>query len=68
MLVHGLFGKVSRLEIDPYYMGGINVPITRSIISKLLILSGPTLRELKLLRVGDATRGNILKIVGKYNE
>lgn len=65
MLVHGLFTKVNRLEIDPNWLG-INAPITKSIVSKLLILSGPTLKELKLLSVDHATRGNILKIVGKY--
>ncbi|KAK4308860.1 hypothetical protein Pmani_007252 [Petrolisthes manimaculis] len=64
MLVHGLFTKINRLEIDPKWLG-INTPITRSIISKLLILSGPTLKDLKLLSVDHATRGSIMKIVGQ---
>lgn len=65
MLVHGMFTKVTRLEIAPGNLGLFG-PITSNIISKLLILSGPTLKSLKLQSIDYSTRRNILKIVGKY--
>ncbi|XP_071536608.1 putative RNA-binding protein EEED8.10 [Panulirus ornatus] len=64
MLVHGMFTKVTRLEIAPGNLGLFG-PITSNIISKLLILSGPTLKSLKLQSIEHATRRNILKIVGQ---
>ncbi|XP_042857388.1 F-box/LRR-repeat protein 7-like isoform X2 [Penaeus japonicus] len=63
MLIYGMFAK-SSLELSP---GKLNLfgPLTRSVVSKLLILSGSQLKDLRVKNVDYATRSNILKVVGQ---
>ncbi|KAG0693831.1 F-box protein SKP2A [Chionoecetes opilio] len=64
MLVHRHFSKMTNLEINEEALE-ISPPFTKGIISKLLILSGPNLRALKVQRTDFATRQNILKIISQ---
>ncbi|XP_063876436.1 F-box/LRR-repeat protein 2-like [Scylla paramamosain] len=64
MLVHRFFSKMTTLEINE---GSLEIapPFTKAMISKLLILSGPNLRSLKVQRADFATKQNILKIISQ---
>lgn len=64
MLVHMHFSKMTTLEINESSLE-IAPPFTRPIISKLLILSGPNLRSLKVERIDFATQENILRIISQ---
>lgn len=64
MLVHRHFSKMTTLEINESSLE-IAPPFTKAIISKLLILSGPNLKSLKVQRADFATKQNILKIISQ---
>ncbi|XP_047499020.1 F-box/LRR-repeat protein 20-like isoform X2 [Penaeus chinensis] len=63
MLIYGMFAK-SSLELSPTKLNLFG-PLTHSVVSKLLILSGSQLKELRVKNVDYATRSNILKVVGQ---
>ncbi|MPC17776.1 Cold-inducible RNA-binding protein [Portunus trituberculatus] len=64
MLVHRHFSKMTTLEINESTLE-IAPPFTKAVISKLLILSGPNLKSLKVQRADFATKQNILKIISQ---
>ena len=66
MLVHRHFSKMTTLEINESSLD-IAPPFTKAIISKLLILSGPNLKSLKVQRADLVTKQNILKIISKWS-
>ncbi|XP_053655102.1 uncharacterized protein [Cherax quadricarinatus] len=64
MLVHGMFTKMSSLEIAPEKLG-LYGPITSPILGKLLILAGLTLKSLKVQSVDFCSKRHVLKIIGQ---
>ncbi|XP_050723481.1 F-box/LRR-repeat protein 7-like isoform X4 [Eriocheir sinensis] len=64
MLLHCYYSKKVNLEITEDSLG-IPAPFCKSLVSKLLILSGPNLRSLKVQKIDFVARQNILKIIGQ---
>ncbi|XP_068230229.1 uncharacterized protein [Palaemon carinicauda] len=64
MLIHKLFARRTSLNLCRESLG-LCGPLTRTIVSKLLILSGPTLRELKVQNIDYSTRHNILRMIAQ---
>lgn len=64
MLVHRHFSRTTTLDINEVALG-LEPPFTKGVISKLLILTGPYLKSLKVQRTDLAAKENIFKIIGQ---
>lgn len=64
MLIHKLFVRRTSLSLNREALG-LCGPLTRSIVGKLLILSGPTLKQLKVQNVDHSTRQNVLRMIAQ---
>lgn len=64
MLIFKLFARRTSLNLCRETVG-LCGPLSRSIVAKLLILSGPTLKELKVQNIDYSTRHNILRMIAQ---